>query len=89
MDRYFLAELCSEPAFSCSSLPCRTVGRSPLSYAQHVFYDVQSDVTGSVARALSPGRSRHLIWESGIASSNFGHRLNRACSAHLASMRAS
>src|SRR5581483_12364481 len=45
--------------------------------------------TGSLAIALSPGRSSHFTSVSGTASSNLGQRVNKAFRAHLPSMRAS
>ena len=45
--------------------------------------------TISVSIALMPGRRRQRICPAGVASARCGHRLKRASSAHLASMRAS
>jgi hypothetical protein len=45
--------------------------------------------TIKVSIALMPGRLRQRISAAGAASTRCGHRLKRASSAHLASMRAS
>ena len=44
------------------------------------------DVIGVARR---PGHLRHLICDSSTASCSFGHRRNKALSAHIPSMRAS
>ena len=46
-------------------------------------------MTGNRSMARRPGRLRQRMFESSVASSSFGQRLNKACSAHLPSIRAS
>ena len=46
-------------------------------------------MTGNRSVARRPGRLRQRMFESSVASSSFGQRLNKACSAHLPSIRAS
>ena len=76
-----------------SALRARTASRSASAAARdRIRPRPQAEGFGAtinVSSALMPGRRRQRTSAAGVASARCGHRLKRASSAHLASMRAS